>query len=242
MRVPRVVGAVVLCLLTGCANSFQVSVYTGGTTYQVSTGGASQPSSSAGQSSFVASSDTSSGSTAANLPSSLIVGGSALLLAVAGGIITTVYQGNANARARLQAEEFRKLHPPPQVAPPSPPAGLPPPSSSEPTPPPPPPQASSGEPTLDAMVMARAWLLANELQLKQDLALGAGPALDDLAGIAGIAPAHRAHFGRVLQQHRSSFSFDAQLTPGRASLLMSRVGELVLADPILAADGARASR
>lgn len=66
-------------------------------------------------------------------------------------------------------------------------------------------------PTFDAM--ARSWLLANRLQLKQDLALGAGPALDDLAGIARIPELHRAYFGRLLQQHRAAFAFDESPLP-----------------------------
>jgi hypothetical protein len=161
------------------------------------------------------------------------------VLGAVGGIITTVYQNNAAAKAKLDADEFRRLHPP-QVptlpsTPPSP-EQLPPPSP-ELTPPPPP------APTFDAMVMARSWLLANQLQLKQDLALGAGPALDDLAGIAKIPEEHREHFGRVLQRHRGRFAYDEEtLTPERAAELMGQVGTLVLGDPVLAVDGARASR
>ena len=84
---------------------------------------------------------------------------------------------------------------------------------------------------------ARTWLMANELQLKQDLALGAGPAIDDLAGIAGITAARREHFGRVLQKHRALLLAPHELTPQDAAKVMSRVGELVMADPLLRVDG-----
>ena len=177
-----------------------------------------------------------------------------LLLAAAGGIITTVYTANQRAEARMQAEQLRQLQRAPQSQPmpykvqpiplepgiPGQPQPQPPP---QPPPPPPPefeptpfPQTQAG-PSLDAMVLARAWLLANELQLKQDLALGAGPTLDDLAGLAGIAPAHRAHFGRVLQQHRDELLAPHELTPQAAARVMSRVGALVMADPLLRVDG-----
>jgi hypothetical protein len=91
-------------------------------------------------------------------------------------------------------------------------------------------------PTLDAMVMARSWLLANELQLAQDLALGAGPTIDDLAGITGIPGEHREHFGRVLQRNRRALAFSHDVTPQEAAQVMSRVGDLVVADPVLVAD------
>jgi hypothetical protein len=187
----------------------------------------------------VQSSANSSNATTAS-PSTSIVAGSALLLAAAGGIITTVYTVHHRSQARLERERLQRL----QQAPPSQPLQLEPfpqPGASPP-PPPPPPHASlpEEEPTLDAMVMSRTWLLANQLQLSQDLALGAGPALDDLAGIAGIAPAHRARFGRVLQQHRAELKVAGEVTPAAAAQVMSRVGDLVMADPLLRADGGAA--
>ncbi|MDP1829012.1 MAG: hypothetical protein Q8L48_37465 [Archangium sp.] len=141
-------------------------------------------------------------------PSSLVLAGSAVLVAVAGGIITTVYVVKWQADAKGRAEEFRKLHPP-----------------------------QTSAPSLDAMVLARAWLLANELQLKQDLALGAGPSIDELAGIARISPEHVAHFGRVLQRHRAQLATPREMTPERAATIMSKVGELVMADQLLREDG-----
>jgi hypothetical protein len=122
----------------------------------------------------------------------------------------------------------------PPLTPPPPPPPTPPPAPA----PPPKPKPKRTElieegPTLDAMVMARAWLLANQLQLSQDLALGAGPTIDDLAGITGIATEHRERFGRLLQRHRKALVFSRDVTPQEAALVMSRVGDVVVADPIL---------
>lgn len=86
-------------------------------------------------------------------------------------------------------------------------------------------------------MLARAWLTANQLQLKQDLALGAGPAIDDLAGIAGIPAEHRVHFGRLLQRNRTQLVAPPELTPAQAAHCLSRVGALVMDDPLLRADG-----
>lgn len=89
---------------------------------------------------------------------------------------------------------------------------------------------------VDAKVLARSWLVANELQLKQDLALGWGPTLEDLAGLAGIAPGHRERFGKVLQKHRRELVVSAEVSPDEAAQVMSRVGDLVMTDPVLRAD------
>ena len=172
------------------------------------------------------STNASSGSSGA---SSSIVAGSALLLGAAGGIITTVYTVKNRREARLQREQLRQL----QQAPP-PPTPL---QPTAPTPPAPHSRRLEEEPTLDAMVLARAWLMANRLQLAQDLALGAGPAVDDLAWISGITPAHRAHFGQVLQRHRERLLVGEDVTPKQAAEVMSRVGELVMGDPVLRVDG-----
>ena len=159
--------------------------------------------------------------------------GAGLLAGVGGGITTTMYKRDERARRLAQPP------PPAQTPPPAmEPAPFPDPSV---TPPPPPPPLSSadeaGKPSIEAMIEARWWLLANEVQLKQDLALGAGPALDDLAGLARIAPERRAHFGKVLQKNRKLLLLPHEVTPEQAAQLMSRVGELVLADPILRVDG-----
>lgn len=179
---------------------------------------------------------TSAGSTAQSVDASqvsstvtLIIVGAGLLAGVGGGITTTVYRKRDKANARAQ--------PPPAVLTPDDQPPPSPPPLPEPAPLPPPPISKRAVPTLDAMVLARAWLLANEVQLKQDLALGAGPALDDLAGVAGIAPGRRAHFGRVLQRHRRRLLVSHDVTAEQAAEVMSRVGDLVLADPLLRADG-----
>jgi hypothetical protein len=195
-----------------------------------------------------------SSSNASSGTSTAVLVASALLLGVGGGISTTVFVGQSKERARArradpnyQPRKKRKRGEAlPQDPAPAPvevqPLPLPEPGSLpvEPTPPPLPIRGSlesEDGPTLDAMVLARSWLLSNEVQLKQDLALGAGPAVDDLAGIAGIAPARRAHFAHVLQRNRKLLLAPHDLTPQQATTVMSRVGELVFADPLLRPDG-----
>ena len=180
--------------------------------------------------------------------------GSALLLGVVGGIITTVYTASHRRAARAEKEQLRQLQqtPVPQPMPykvvpipldpggpeQPPPHGPPPPSAPEFEPAPFPGSARDElPPTIDAMVLARSWLMANELQLKQDLAIGAGPTIEDLAGIAGITPSRRAHFGRVLQRNRERLLTQHEVTPQQAARVMSRVGDLVMADPLLRIDG-----
>jgi hypothetical protein len=168
----------------------------------------------------------------------LIVLGAGLLAGVGGGITTTMY--NRDKRAKKLEEQKQQT---PAPLPPIDPAPYPVPSNPQDpaTPPPlPPPVARvgpDGEPSIEAMMEARWWLLANEVQLKQDLALGAGPAIDDLAGLAHIAPARRTYFARLLQKNRALLHTPRELTPQQAARVMSRVGELVLADPVLRADG-----
>ena len=198
------------------------------------------------------SSGASSGATADAIgpgPSTLVVCGSALVLGAFGAITTTIYEGHVAAQAQVKAEEFRKLHPvqlQPAGSPPPPPLPLPE-APSEPTPPPPPPislSLRSGERgrgegrsvNENALIVARAWLRANQLQLKQDLAIGAGPAIDDLAGLAGISPSHRAHFGKVLQRHREQLRASSEVTLEEAARVMSTVGGLVLDDGVLKGD------
>lgn len=223
----------------------------------------SQSSQTSGQSSNSTSSQASSESSAAssrstqasgsNVSSSQLVLASSLLASVAGGIVLSVY---ASRRPRppaqppvpqLQEQSHQPVAPlpgpPPQLPTQPPPPGM----EPAPYPQPPPPAMEPApypkrsdtwhEPPLDSMVLARAWLKANALQLKQDLALGAGPALEDLAGLSGIAAPHRLHFFRLLQRHRRAILPPDEFTPREAARLLSRVGELVLADPVLRADG-----
>jgi len=175
-------------------------------------------------------------SSQASSTGTLIVLGAGLLAGVGGGITTTMYRKKPAPRPLpppLNPEPPPAVEPLPlPLPPPPPPTG---PIPAEPTPPPPPPVSKA--PTLDQMVMARAWLLANEVQLKQDLALGAGPAIDDLAGLARIAPERRARFAKLLQRNRKQLLTPHEVTPEQAAELMSRVGDLVLADPLLRPDG-----
>lgn len=182
-----------------------------------------------------ASSAQSAQSSYASLIGSAIVLGAGLLAGVGGGITTTMYRRDERARRLAQPPPAQPVPPPP--SPPMEPAPYPDPNAPPPPPPPPLAKSSEGKPSLEAMIEARWWLLANEVQLKQDLALGAGPALDDLAGLARIAPERRAHFGKVLQKHRALFLLPHDVTPEEAARMMARVGELVLADPILRVDG-----
>lgn len=208
----------------------------------VSTAGALRASDSCSEGSS-RSTETSSGATAEAIgpgPSTLVVSGSALVLGAFGALTTTIYEGHVAAQARVKAEEFRRLHPvqvPSPGAPPPVPLPLPE-APAVPSEPPPPPPISGRQ--LDALIVARAWLKANRLQLRQDLALGAGPAIEDLAGVAGIPPEHRGHFGKVLQRARSRFSASSEVTLLEAARVMSSVGELVLGDPLLRPAGDQA--
>ncbi len=84
---------------------------------------------------------------------------------------------------------------------------------------------------------AAAYLRAQELQLKQDLAAGAGPTIDDLAAMAHIRRDHLPRFGQLLRANRAellSLAEPAKLTPDRALAFLRRVGDLTRADEILA--------
>ncbi|MGA9526378.1 MAG: DUF3015 family protein [Myxococcaceae bacterium] len=87
--------------------------------------------------------------------------------------------------------------------------------------------------------VALMYLRANSDQLKQDLALGAGPTLDDLAGAAQVRVEHRGRFAQVMQRNRRdllSLSHVGQLTAERAVQFLEKVGTLVRADPLLRED------
>ncbi len=97
----------------------------------------------------------------------------------------------------------------------------------------------TGEPPTaeGSVAQARVWLEANRLQLAEDLALGTGPAIQDLATVANIAPEHRPAFARALQRHRADVLPGAAPTVADAARIMSAVGTMVLDDPALSADG-----
>ncbi len=92
-------------------------------------------------------------------------------------------------------------------------------------------------PKAAAVQQARAWLRANHLQLDEDLALGAGPALDDLATMARVPPAHRARLGQVLRRHHAQLHPSAEPSLDEAQQLMARVGACIFEDEVLRADG-----
>lgn len=99
---------------------------------------------------------------------------------------------------------------------------------------------SPSPPELDAKE-AQAWLNANLKQLKQDLALGAGPTVRDLASAAQIRTENLGRFGRMLQANRAALL--APTASGRVSLeqaadVMGRIGDLTRADEVLKEDAA----
>lgn len=86
---------------------------------------------------------------------------------------------------------------------------------------------------------AQVYLRSRSHQLREDLALGAGPTVEDLAAAAHIRRENLGTFGRVLRAHRQELLVMADartLTPERALAWMERVGELASADPRLEAD------
>lgn len=87
--------------------------------------------------------------------------------------------------------------------------------------------------------VALRYLRANEDQLRQDLALGYGPTLDDLASAAEIRVEHAARFRQLLQTNRKELLDLADgelLTADRALRFLSRIGELAWADEELRRD------
>ena len=86
---------------------------------------------------------------------------------------------------------------------------------------------------------AQVYLRSRSHQLREDLALGAGPTVEDLAAAAHIRRENLGTFGRVLRAHRKELLVMADartLTPARALAWLERVGELASTDPRLEAD------
>jgi len=86
---------------------------------------------------------------------------------------------------------------------------------------------------------AQAFLRARERQLRQDLAIGAGPAIEDLADAARIHPSNLSRFGRLLRQNRAelpSVIEPGAADPARAVEALQRIGAIVRQDPAIAAD------
>jgi hypothetical protein len=83
------------------------------------------------------------------------------------------------------------------------------------------------------------YLRSRTHQLREDLALGAGPTIEELASLARIRRENLGVFGRLLRTHRQELLAlaDARaLTPERAVEWMRRVGELASTDPRLEQD------
>ncbi|MCY1074735.1 hypothetical protein [Archangium lansingense] len=96
----------------------------------------------------------------------------------------------------------------------------------------PPPPANVGE-------AAQAYLRARTHQLREDLALGAGPSIEDLAAMARIRRENLRLFGRLLREHRGellSLAEASTLTPERALGWLERVGQLARTEPRLEED------
>jgi hypothetical protein len=86
---------------------------------------------------------------------------------------------------------------------------------------------------------AQTYLRSRTHQLREDLALGAGPTVEDLAALARIRREHLGIFGRLLRAHRHellALADERTLTPERAAAWLRRVGELARTDPRLEED------
>ncbi len=95
-------------------------------------------------------------------------------------------------------------------------------------------------PTPQSVEAARVFLAANRVQLSQDLALGAGRSIEDLAGAAGIRAENLGRFGRALRAHRAELAAMVQVEPltrDAALTLLRRVGEIAEQDERLRQDG-----
>ena len=98
---------------------------------------------------------------------------------------------------------------------------------------------NSAPPPEEQAKEAQAWLNANLKQLKQDLALGAGPTVKDLASAAEIRTDHLSRFGRMLQEHRAELlepTRSGRVSLEQAARVMGRIGELTSSDEVLKDD------
>ncbi|MCP3139835.1 hypothetical protein [Pyxidicoccus xibeiensis] len=97
----------------------------------------------------------------------------------------------------------------------------------------------------DAPELARAARLSHEYlrlrlpQFREDVVLGAGPTVEELAGVVNLRREHVPLFGTLLREHRGELlrlADASTLTPERSLELMQRVGALVRGDPLLRRD------
>lgn len=94
-------------------------------------------------------------------------------------------------------------------------------------------------PPQEAAPAAQTYLRSREHQLREDLALGAGPTVEELAAMARIRREHLGAFGRLLRAHRQELLALAEvriLTPERALAWLRRVGEIARTDSHLEDD------
>jgi predicted component of type VI protein secretion system len=103
---------------------------------------------------------------------------------------------------------------------------------------PPPPAAPPPQPQ-EIEGAAQTYLRSRAHQLREDLALGAGPTIEELASLARIRRENLGTFGRLLRAHRQELLAlaDARaLTPQRAVEWLRLVGEIASSDPRIEED------
>jgi hypothetical protein len=103
---------------------------------------------------------------------------------------------------------------------------------------PPPPAAPPPQPQ-EVEGAAQTYLRSRAHQLREDLALGAGPTIEELASLARIRRENLGTFGRLLRAHRQELLALANvraLTPQRAVEWLRRVGEIASTDPRIEED------
>jgi hypothetical protein len=94
-------------------------------------------------------------------------------------------------------------------------------------------------PSKEVAPAAQTYLRSRAHQLREDLALGAGPTVEELAALARIRREHLGAFGRLLRTHRQELLALADvrtLTPERALAWLRRVGEIARTDSRLEED------
>ena len=94
-------------------------------------------------------------------------------------------------------------------------------------------------PAQEVAPAAQTYLRSRAHQLREDLALGAGPTIEELAGLAHIRRENVGAFGRLLRAHRQELLALANvrtLTPERAVAWVRRVGEIARTDSRLEED------
>ncbi|WP_224362437.1 hypothetical protein [Hyalangium versicolor] len=104
-----------------------------------------------------------------------------------------------------------------------------------------PPKAAPPPPAQEVAPAAETYLRSRMHQLREDLALGVGPTVEELAALARIRRENLGSFGRLLRAHRQELLALADvrtLTPERALAWLRRVGEIARTDPRLEEDRA----